>query len=291
MEIECRRIFEEGFKKVKLTEHESINAMMEAVAWEWFENGYRIASSTDQRTDISVNAGGQPERLMGAPSDAPTCAPDRQGEALIAEPPAPNDQPSRCKHGVWAADRCEDCANEHPDWVHDPHWPEQPVELSLDPTHALLKHLKYRRCDDEYYLSREGLAALKGELLAIEIKRIVYAPEREVQQPDERTDLEILGNAIYDAAENFMDRDGFIDDRKGLAKAILAIVPTKREAVDEAEAVEVMLAAWKSLPLWDADCLIANTQDAIDEGYRRSLRVAFSALSERFDIRRRGRDD
>lgn len=45
---------------------------------------------------------------------------------------------------------------------------EQPVGLSPDATHAVLKHLKYRQCNDEYYLSCEALAALKGELLALD---------------------------------------------------------------------------------------------------------------------------
>lgn len=35
----------------------------------------------------------------------------------------------------------------------------------------LQKHLKHRRCDDEWYLSREGLSVLKGELLAYELAR------------------------------------------------------------------------------------------------------------------------
>lgn len=48
------------------------------------------ALATEQPNDY---AGGQPERLLSAPSDAESCAPDRQGEALIAEPPAPPQQP------------------------------------------------------------------------------------------------------------------------------------------------------------------------------------------------------
>lgn len=65
---------------------------------------------------------------------------------------------------------------------------EKSVELSMDPTHAVLKHLKYRRCDDEYYLSRNGLAALKGELLAIEIKQVAYATKQEIIADTRLTD-------------------------------------------------------------------------------------------------------
>lgn len=34
----------------------------------------------------------------------------------------------------------------------------------------VLKYLSYRRCDDEYYISKEKLAALRGELLAYDVR-------------------------------------------------------------------------------------------------------------------------
>lgn len=43
------------------------------------------------------NAGGQPERLEPSPSGAVVSSPDRQGEALIAEPPAPDTTDSKDK--------------------------------------------------------------------------------------------------------------------------------------------------------------------------------------------------
>lgn len=55
----------------------------------------------------------------------------------------------------------------------------------------LQKHLNYRRCDDEWYLSRDQLAVLKGELLAYEAKNekeisLLRADLKELTNADER---------------------------------------------------------------------------------------------------------
>lgn len=58
-----------------------------------------LTGTTSRVSSQQVNAspanyaGGQPERLVSAPSDAGIATPDRQGEALIAEPPAPKYEP------------------------------------------------------------------------------------------------------------------------------------------------------------------------------------------------------
>jgi hypothetical protein len=73
MEIECKKQFEAWY---------AANLRGRRTLAEWIWNAAWNASREHY-------AGGQPERLTSAPSDAGVTTPDRQGEALIAEPPAP----------------------------------------------------------------------------------------------------------------------------------------------------------------------------------------------------------
>ena len=57
------------------------------------------------------------------------------------------------------------------------------------------KHLKYRKCDDEFYISHEGLSAMKGEILASVI-------QWETEQPDGCSDYHRGFNDGLTAAAN-----------------------------------------------------------------------------------------
>lgn len=74
------------------------------------------------------------------------------------------EQTDRCKHGVWAADRCEQCVTHQPVGSADK-WEDVHLQVCKDDQYKGLGH----RC--------------------ISFKGVIYYPERESQQPVDHTTL------------------------------------------------------------------------------------------------------